>query len=294
MGVESNFFEPIHGTFPAREAPPERLYASAGGFCELWRLSHAGRYRVCKVLKPEFRGNPLQESLLRKEFELGFGLDHPGICRILDWAVLPELGPAIVMEWIDGRTLDVWAEQDRPGPEQIRRVFCELCDALDYIHRRQRVHRDLKPENVMVTHDGGHVKLIDFGLADADVWYLHKQAAGTRAYASPEVLAGRPADTRSDIYAVGVMLRELGGRRFGRVAGKCLQPLPERRYGTAGDLRNALMRRPLQRWLLLLTAGLVLAVAFSLLRESSRSARHADRIFRDATELIERTLDGAR
>ena len=290
MGAESNFFEPLPQGQPVQEAPPELIHVSVEGWCELWRLHHAGRYRVGKVLKPEYRGNPVYESLLRKEFDLGSGLDHPGICRTLDWATLPGFGSAILMEWVDGRTLDVWAAQERPGPDRVRQVFCEICDALDYLHRRQRIHRDLKPENVMLTHDGDHVKLIDFGLADADAWYLHKQAAGTRDYAAPEVLAGRAADARSDIWSVGVMLKEWGGRRFARVAAKCTRPIPARRYRHAGDLRRALSHRPLRRWLLVLAAGLALGAAGWGLWESGRAARQADRIFREATEWIEESL----
>ena len=290
MGVESNFFEPLPQGLSVFDAPPEPLPVSAGGWCELWRLRHDGHYRVCKALKPEYRGNPVYESLLRKEFEMGFGLDHPGICRTLDWTTLPGCGSAILMEWVDGRTLDEWMAQERPGPERIRQVFCEICDALDYLHRRQRVHRDLKPENVMLTHDGDHVKLIDFGLADADAWYLHKQAGGTRDYAAPEVLAGGAADARSDIWSVGVMLKDYGGRRFARVAEKCMHRIPARRWRHAGDLRRALMRRPFRRWLPVLAAVLAAAAAGWILWESGRTARQADRIFREATEWIENSL----
>ena len=290
MGLESNFFEKPPASLPAEEPVPERLYASVSGCCELWLLRRAGRYRVCKVLKAEFRGHPVCESLLRKEFDLGYGLDHPGICRILDWETLPDLGPAIIMEWVDGRTLAEWAARERPDVEQVRTVFCELCEALEYIHRRQRVHRDLKPENVMLTCDGDHVKLIDFGLADADAWYLHKQAAGTPGYAAPEVLAGGAADARSDIWSLGVMLAGLGGRRFSRIARKCMRSQPGRRYRSAGQLRRALMRRPARRWLPVLLAVLLCAAAVSPLWSSRRAARQADRIFREATELVGRGL----
>ena len=290
MGAESDFFVPIARDLPASETLPEQIHVSESGFCELYLVRRDGRCRVCKVLKPEYRGNPVYESLLRKEFDLGFGLDHPGICRTLDWTRLPGFGSAILMEWVDGRTLDVWAAQEQPGPDRIRQVFSEICDALDYIHRRQLVHRDIKPENVMLTHDGDHVKLIDFGLADADAWYLYKQAAGTRDYAAPEVLAGRAADARSDIFSVGVMLGELGGRRFSRQAAKCMRQLPDRRYRSAGQLRHALMRRTGLRCMVIVPVILAVVVALWLLWDFRRSERHAARIFHEATDLIENAL----
>ena len=288
MGAESTFFEPRPEGLAVQDVPPELLHSSDAGFTELWRVRREGRYRVCKVLKAERRGDPAFEALLRKEFELGYGLEHPGICRILDWKTLPEWGSAIEMEWVDGQTLADLAAQRALRASEVRRLFGEICDALDYIHRRGLVHRDLKPENVLVTHGGAHVKLIDFGLSDADDWYQHKEAAGTRAYAAPELLAGRPADARSDIYSLGVMLSEVGGKRFSRVARKCTRQVPDSRYQDARQVKRALENRGRWIWGAIAVAVLVFALAALLLPD--RAARQADRIFKEATELIESSL----
>ena len=289
MGAESVFFSQFPSSPPEREIRPERLYASASGYSELWRIRREGRYRVCKVLKEEHRGDPAFEALLRKEFELGYGLEHPGVCRILDWKELPGLGSAIEMEWVDGESLAELAARGPIPTARIRSLFCELCDALDYIHHRGLVHRDLKPENVMVTHDGGHIKLIDFGLADADGWYLLKLPAGTPGYAAPEVLAGRAADARSDIWSLGVMLSELGGRRLSGVARKCTRPLPEHRFQNVLQVKTSLERRWRPAWLAALAILLAVGV-LALVWAGGRESRRADRIFREATELIENEL----
>lgn len=290
MGAESTFYQQPDGALPEQPLQPERVYASESGYSEIWRMRREGRFRACKVLKPAFRGDPAYESLLRKEFELGYPLEHPNICRILDWKQLPDLGSAIEMEWVDGCTLAQRAAQGPLPAEELRRIFSEICDALEYIHSRQLVHRDLKPENVMLTHDGAHVKLLDFGLADSDGWYLHKQPAGTPGYTAPELIAGRPADARSDIYSLGVMLKELGGKPFSRLARKCTQTLPERRFQRAAQLRRALERRPVRIWGWLAVLLLMAAVSLWLTLNSGRAARRADRIFREATELIEEAL----
>ena len=289
MGVESTFFEGRPGDLPAGGLLPELLHRSETGYTELWRIRREGRYRVYKVLKPEFRGEAAYEALLRKEFGLGFGLDHPGICRVLDWKTSPEWGSTIEMEWVDGQTLAEMASQGPLPTAQLRQLFVELCDALEYIHRRGLVHRDLKPENVLVTHEGGHVKLIDFGLSDAGDWYQLKEAAGTRVYAAPELLAGRPADARSDIYSLGVMLSELGGKRFSRVAGKCTRQIPDRRYRDARQVQRVLEGRGRWGWMAVVTLALFLGLGAALLLRD-RAARQADRIFGEATELIERSL----
>ena len=86
------------------------------------------------------------------------------------------------MEWVDGVTLsDYLADDSRPVAER-RRILDELLEAVAYCHKADIVHRDLKPKNVLVTNNGGHVKLVDFGLADTNSHLYFKQPAGTRRY----------------------------------------------------------------------------------------------------------------
>ena len=163
------------------------------------------------------------------------------------------------MEWIDGEPLDCFLEHGLPDDREFLRMAGELCDALSYLHSRQMIHRDLKPSNIMVTHSGHVIKLIDFGLSDSSTYSILKAPAGTRGFIAPEVLAGSAADVRSDIWSLGMVLRRMNGRHK-NVISKCLHKNPQKRYRSAGAVREALCRRPL--WPALAALVAVAAAAF--------------------------------
>lgn len=205
----------------------------------LYRINRLGRFRVLKCLKPAFRGNPTYEGLLRKEFEIGFGLDHPGICQYYSFQHSGELGNCIEMEWVDGRTLEELLDGGRPGTELQMSILDQLCDALSYMHSKQVLHRDIKPSNILITHKGNRVKVIDFGFSDSDSHSILKASAGTALYTAPEVLKGSPASIGSDIYSLGLIIATLTGRHRA-VVRKCCEPRPARRYGSVADVKKAL------------------------------------------------------
>ncbi len=165
------------------------------------------------------------------------GLNHPNIVRTYGHENVPELGECIIMEYVDGRTLADFVREN-PTSAQRRQVAKELLNALAYCHKKQIVHQDLKPSNILITHDGDHVKIIDFGLSDSHEWAILKEPAFTKAYAAPEQLAGEEVDNRTDIYAFGIILRQLFPKRYGRVIRKCLQPQREKRYSSAESILN--------------------------------------------------------
>ncbi len=212
----------------------------ARGYCRLYRAERYGKWYVLKGLQPQYAADPLYMVMLEKEFETAVKLDHPNIVRTYSHEGDAVAGECIVMEWIDGRTLSEFLAEN-PSAEQRRKVVRQLLDAMAYFHSKQIIHRDLKPSNILVTHNGDNVKIIDFGLADADDYATLKEPAYTEGYAAPEQkVNGTPVDCRTDIYAFGVILRQLFPHRYRHVARRCMQENPDRRYRDARAVQKAL------------------------------------------------------
>lgn len=201
----------------------------------LWRARRFGRWHVLKGLRNEFQGNPIYEEWLYKEYSIGVELDSPYIVRVESLEDDVVAGRCIVMEWVDGKTLDQWKNGRRHA--ELKRVFDQLLDAVDYLHSRGIYHRDIKPSNVVVTSDG-RVKLIDFGLSDGPQYASLKQASGTENYASPEQREGCSTDSRSDIYSLGRVMELLFGKRYSIALHCATKSNPMRRPQSVASLRR--------------------------------------------------------
>ena len=171
------------------------------GCCLLVRAKRNGRWWMLKGLKEQYRQDTVYQVLLRKEYEITSQLQHPMVVSVFSFEEVEDLGPCIVMEWIDGVTLKEWLANGKQTKKQRRHVADMLLETMMYVHSRQTQHRDLKPSNIMITHDGLHLKLIDFGLSDTNSYAILKTPAGTEGYMAPE--------GPSDIYSLGCILREL-------------------------------------------------------------------------------------
>lgn len=246
---------------PVSYADMELIHSSENGFNSLYRISKNGRFFVYKALKPEFRGNPVYEHLLKKDFDIAFSLNHHCLCQYYGFVHLPEIGNCIIMEWVDGCTLEELILEKRLTKELSRKIICEICDALEYIHHKQVIHRDLKPSNILVTYNGFNVKIIDFGLSDTDSYNVFKAPAGTRIYASPELLAGDAIDARSDLWSLGLIIKEMTGG-YGRVVAKCLRRDRSRRYNTASEVKNAVVSYHFRKLGFLFTVSMLLVLTF--------------------------------
>jgi eukaryotic-like serine/threonine-protein kinase len=166
-----------------------------------------------KVVKRGMDTDAIVDRFL-KERQILSGLVHPGIAQFLDAGVTPDGRPYFVMERVEGTTLLHYCSLRRLGLEERLRLFCEVCEAVQYAHANLVVHRDLKPSNILVT-DEGKVKLLDFGIAkvlSGDGLAEQTTLTGvgfrplTPEYAAPEQLAGARITTASDGYSLGALV----------------------------------------------------------------------------------------
>lgn len=207
----------------------------AGGMGEVYRAKDTklGRDVAIKVLPPGLAGDASHMIRFRREAQVLASLNHPNIAIIHG---LEESGDitALVMEFVEGETLEARLRKGALAPEQAVRLAIRIAEALEAAHRKGIVHRDLKPANVILTKAG--VKLLDFGLAklveSPAASPLTSEAAatmtmaapvtrdhtilGTPQYMAPEQIEGRECDTRSDLFAFGCVLYEMlsGHRAF--------------------------------------------------------------------------------
>lgn len=238
-------------------------------YASLYRITRSGRYFLIKTTKDN---SPQARAMLRREYELSIGCDHPHLVHVYLFEEESPVGPGIVMEYIEGRTLDRFLAEN-PAPAVRRRIFEELLSVVDYLHKRGIVHNDLKPENILITRSGDRLKLIDFGLSDNDAQLLRTPGC-TPAYASPELLSGAlQPDLRSDIYSIGRLMQLIFAGKHHGIIRRCLQPDRERRFENVERLRQRWRRRNRPWHLLLATIGAILFLLPSLLYLHERQTR---------------------
>jgi len=205
-----------------RRLGPYRIDGEAGrgGMSEVFKAVRDDRQYekqvAIKLLKPGLD----TDSLLRRfkaERQILAQLSHPNIAHLLDGGATEDGAPYLVMEYIEGKPIDLYCDDRELGVNERLDLFRSLCSAVHYVHQHLMVHGDLKCGNVLVTGQGV-VKLLDFGIAK-----LLGPAPGTtreepRAttflaltpeYASPEQVRGEPISTASDVYSLGVLLYRL-------------------------------------------------------------------------------------
>jgi serine/threonine-protein kinase len=243
----------------------------AGGMGEVYRARDTRLQRdvAIKVLPAHANDDATARERLVREAQTASKLNHPNICTVYDAGVTGDR-VFIAMELVEGVALSTLLSEGAQPIERAVRYAIQIADGLGHAHQRGVIHRDLKCANVAITPDG-RVKLLDFGLAKhvADAGALTETAApltgqgtvvGTVAYMAPEVLRGAPADARSDVWSLGVILFEMatGGRPFGgasvfeltsAILTTAAPPLPpEVPGGVAAVIETALAKQPGERY----------------------------------------------
>jgi serine/threonine protein kinase len=173
--------------------------------------------KVAIKLVEQMAVHPQLRTRLRAERQILASLDHPDIARLIDGGETADGVPYLVIEYIDGKPIDEYADLHQLGVRERLQLLERVCAAVDYAHRNLIVHRDLKPGNILVTADG-HPKLLDFGIAKL----LHPDPATqtvavtriqdrllTPEHAAPEQVLGRMITIAADVYTLGVLLYQL-------------------------------------------------------------------------------------
>ncbi|HEY9713182.1 MAG TPA: serine/threonine-protein kinase [Chroococcales cyanobacterium] len=193
-------------------------FIASGGWGSIYRAydTVAAEVVAVKILHPHLASDETQIKRFKREMEIVYKLNHPAIARVLDSGFVGRAQPFIVMEHIDGVTLDETLKTEgHLSVDRCRRIFAQACSALAEAHAKGIVHRDIKPDNIMLLKDD-QVKLLDFGVSmilptgHGEQERLSKtgEMHGSVQYMSPEQFKGEKLDQRSDIYSLGCVLYE--------------------------------------------------------------------------------------
>ena len=205
---------------PGQQLDRFRIEAAVAesGMASIYRAVDVGSGQQVALKIPHFamEADPALFDRFQREEAIGISLNHPSVMHI--FAVPDRSRVYMAMEWVEGRLLrQAISESGKMPAQRAIDITLQILDALQYIHSQGVVHRDLKPENIML-QAGDRIKLIDFGIASQVgakrlTYAGFTQALGSPDYISPEQVRGKRGDSRSDLYAVGVMLYEmLAGR----------------------------------------------------------------------------------
>ena len=217
-------------------------------FYDVYTAKKFGKWLMLKTLKPQYRGIEKYEAMIEKEFDVRYNLAHAHIVMINDFEDVPGIGRCIITDDVYGDSLRKLIDEKRVTSHHIEQLRHQLVSAMDYIQSNHIVHHPIRPERIIFTENIGNLKLIDVGFDQKE----HLE----------------PTDAAEDIYNYGLVLKEVLDSvnedypNLRKIADRCTDPNPSRRYHDVQDLHLALERRTGNRLYLLIIIFLVLMILF--------------------------------
>lgn len=217
-------------------------------FYDVYTAKKFGKWLMLKTLKPQYRGIEKYETMIEKEFDVRYNLAHAHIVMINDFEEVPSIGRCIITDDVYGDSLRKLINEKRVTPKHIEQLRHQLVSAMDYIQSNHIVHHPIRPERIIFTENIGNLKLIDVGFDQKE----HLE----------------PTDAAEDIYNYGLVLKEVLDSvdeeypNLRKIADRCTDPNPSRRYHDVQDLHLALERRTGNHLYLMIIIFLVLMILF--------------------------------
>lgn len=216
-------------------------------FYMVYTAKKFGKWVMMKTLRPEYRDDPKYQSMIEKEFDVRYNLAHPNIVMINDFEDVPGVGRCIITDDVYGLSLRKIINEGKLTQHHLDQLMHQLVSAMSYIQTNHIVHHPIRPETIIFTENIENLKLIDVG-------FDQKNSLTNQ-------------DVTDDIYNYGLILREvldkLGNQdtNLRRIANRCIDPDPKKRYRSVDDLRVDLEGRSNRNRYIFIIAFLCLMIA---------------------------------